>query len=87
MELTILPLDDARVGILADGAVFKSHDIVPVKTVGRNSYAERSAHTLRSSVESGEVIVDKDMTAILESDGIRAGIIVGHIHEESGDSG
>lgn len=87
MELSVLSLDDAGIGVLAHGALLESYHVIPVEAIVRDSYTQRIAHTLGGAVEGSEIIIYKHVTAIGKSHGIGAGIIVGHIHECHGGPG
>ena len=83
MEFAVLALDDAGVGVLADGRVLKGQGVAPVDAVVADGNGERCANTLLGAWQRGEVVVDEHMAAVLEGDGIGARLVVGNIQKRN----
>lgn len=81
MKFPVPSLNDARVRVLADGTVLKCNDIIPMDTIIRDSYAERSSNTFGCSFKGGEIVVYENMSTVLKSDCICARVVIRHINE------
>ena len=81
MQFAILALNDGRIRILADGAVFQCHYILPVNAIIRNRHTQRCTRPFRSTRQCAEIIINQYVTAILHGYGIRARIIIGNIKQ------
>ena len=83
MQFAILTLNDAGVGVLADGRILQRQSMTPVGAIFADGDRERRAHTLLRARERGEVVVDEHMTTILQGNGISATLVVGHIQKRN----
>ena len=79
MQFAVLALNDAGVGVLADGRVLKCQGVSPMGSVVADGNGEGRADTFLGARQRGEVVVDKHMTTVLHGDGIGARLVVGNI--------
>ena len=78
-----MALDDAGVGVLADGRCFECQGMTPVSAVVADGNGEGCAYTLFGAGQCGEVVVDKYVASVLQGDGIGARLVVGDIQKRN----
>ena len=83
MQFAVLALDDAGVGVLADGRVLECQGVTPMGSVVADGNGEGRADAFLGAWQRGEVVVDEHMTTVLHCYGISARLVVGNV--EQGD--
>ena len=83
MQFAVLALNDAGVGVLADGRVLQGKGVTPMGSVVADGNGEGRADAFLGAWQRGEVVVDEHMTTVLHCYGISARLVVGNV--EQGD--
>ena len=81
MEFAVPALNDAGVGVLADGRVLQGQGMTPVGSVVANGDGEGCTHTFLGARKRCEVIVDKHMATVFQRDGVGTRLVVGNIQK------
>lgn len=76
MQLAILSLDDAWIGILVDRTVLQGEEMAPMGAVIADGKTQWRARSLLGSRQRLEIVVDEHVSAILQGNSIRTALVV-----------
>ena len=79
VQIAVGALYHSRIRVLVYGAVLQGNEIPEMLSVVADGHTERSARPFLLTWDGGEIVVDKDMTAVAKSDGVSAALIVRNV--------